>query len=144
MSILHLEHDLFLLLLNLSQVTGEERILTLFVDSMNAISEHLRLRHVENEDDIIGEPIEISTMENHLGFIDLQSKPGQLDPSQKALIRNSVSMLALLLEKQRQDRLLANEKLLLNDMVTKQTIDLKTANEDLKKEIEERKKLPVS
>ena len=141
MNILHLEHDLFLLLLNLSQITGEERIKTLFLDSMNSLSEHLQLCFVEKQEDALGEAIEIASIQNHLGFIDMQSNPDQIDESAKALIRNSVKMLALFLEKQLNDRLLSDEKLLLNDLVTKQTRNLKIANEDLKKEIEERKSL---
>lgn len=138
---LHLEHDLFLLLLNLSQVTGEERIKTLFVDSMNSLSEHLQLHFVEKQDEARGETIEIATLQNRFGFIDMQSNPDQIDKSTKALVRNSVRMLALFLEKQLHDKLLSDEKLLLNDLVTKQTRNLKITNEDLKKEIEERKKI---
>ena len=141
MNVLHLEHDLFLLLLNLSQITGEERIKTLFVDSMNSLSEHLQLCFVEKQEDALGEAIEIASIKNHLGFIDMQSDPDQIDESAKALIRNSVKMLALFLEKQLNDRLLSDEKLLLNDLVTKQTLNLEIANEELKKEIEERKSL---
>jgi PAS domain S-box-containing protein len=141
MQIPHLEHDLFLLLLNLSQVTGEERIKALFVDSMNSLSEHLQLRFVEKQAEAIGESIEIATLQNHFGFIDIQSNPDKIDKSTKALVRNSVRMLALFLEKQLHDRLLFDEKLLLNDLVAKQTRNLKIANEDLKKEIEERKKI---
>ncbi|MDA3789408.1 MAG: hypothetical protein PF503_13075, partial [Desulfobacula sp.] len=141
MNYLHLEHDLFLLLLNLSQITGEERIKTLFADSMNSLSEHLQLHFVERQDEVIGEAIEIATLQNHFGFIDMQSNPDQIDKSTKALVRNSVRMLALFLEKQLHDRLLSDEKLLLNDLVAKQTRNLKSANEDLKKEIEERKKI---
>ena len=141
MNILHLEHDLFLLLLNLSQITGEERIKTLFLDSMNSLSEHLQLCFVEKQEDALGEPIEIASIRNHMGFIDMQSNPDHIDESAKALIRNSVKMLALFLEKQLNDRLLSDEKLLLNDLVTKQTRNLKIANAELKKEIEERKRL---
>jgi len=141
MTTLHLEHDLFLLLLNLSQVTGEKRIKTLFVDSMNSLSENLKLRFVEKQDDAMGEAIEISTIHNRLGFIDMQSNPDHIGESTKALIRNSVKMLALFLEKQVHDRLLSDEKLLLNDLVEKQTRSLKIANKELKKEIEERKNI---
>ncbi|MFH2060244.1 MAG: hypothetical protein ABIJ59_15245 [Pseudomonadota bacterium] len=83
---LHLEHDLFLLLLNLSQVRGEERIKTLFIDSMNSLGEHLQLRFVAKKDEAIGEAIEIATLQNHFGFIDMQSNPDQIDESTKALV----------------------------------------------------------
>ena len=136
----HLEHDLFLLLLNLSQVTGEERIKTLFVDSMNSFGKHLQLRFVEKQDEAIGEAIEIATLQNYFGFIDMQSNPDQIDESTKALVRNSVKMLSLFLEKQLHDRLLSNEKLLLNDLVEKQTRNLIIANKDMQKEIAERKR----
>jgi len=86
----HLEHDLFLLLLSLSQVTGEERIKTLFVDSMNSLSEHFQLKFVEKQDEVMAEMIEIATLQNSLGFIDMQFNPDQIDESTKALVRNSV------------------------------------------------------
>jgi PAS domain S-box-containing protein len=141
MQIPHLEHDLFLLLLHLSQVTGEGRIKSLFIDSMNSLSEDFQLCFVEKQDEAIGEPIEIATLQNSFGSIDMQSNSEQIDESTKALVRNSVRMLALFLEKQLHDRLLSDEKLLLNDLVAKQTRNLKIANEDLKKEIEERKNI---
>ena len=137
---LHLEHDLFLLLLNLSQVRGEERIKTLFIDSMNSLNEHLQLKFVEKQEEVIGEAIEITTVQNSLGFIYMQSAPDQIDESTKALIRNSIKMLALFLEKQLHDRLLSDEKLLLNDLVTKQTQSLEASNKEMKQEIGARKK----
>jgi PAS domain S-box-containing protein len=136
---LHLEHDLFLLLLNLSQVSGEERIKTLFVDSMNSLSEHLQLKFVEKQEEVIGEAIEIATLQNSFGFIDIQSAPDQIDESTKALVRNSVRMLALFLEKQLHDGLLSDEKLLLNDLVAKQTQSLEASNKEMKQEIAARK-----
>lgn len=137
----HLEHDLFLLLLNLSQVTGEERIKALFADSMNSLGEQFQLKFVEKQEEAMGETIEVATLQNYFGFIDMQANPDPIDTSTKALVRNSVRMLALLLEKQLNDRLLSDEKLLLNDLVAKQTRNLKIANDDLKKEIEERKNI---
>ncbi len=136
---LHLEHDLFLLLLNLSQVSGEERIKTLFVDSMNSLSEHFQLKFVEKQEEVSGEAIEIATLQNSFSFIDMQSVSGQTDESTKALVRNSVRMLALFLEKQLHDRLLSDEKLLLNDLVAKQTQSLESSNKEMKQEITARK-----
>ena len=139
MQTLHLEHDLFLLLLHLSQVTGGERTRNLFLDSINSLSEHLCLRFIEKPDEATGELIEIATSQNSFGFIDLQSMPDHIDESIKALVRNSVRMLALFLEKQFHDKLLSDEKMLLTDLVAKQTQRLEVANKELRQEIVARK-----
>ena len=140
MNYLHLEHDLFLLLLNLSQITDEKRTKDLFLDSMNSFSENLHLIYIEKPNEAIGELIEIATSQNSFGFIDLQSMPDYIDKTIKALVRNSVRMLALFLEKQLQDKLLSDEKMLLNNLVAKQTQSLEASNKEMRQEIAARKK----
>ncbi len=129
----HLEHDLFLLMLNLTQISDEASLKKLFIDSMNALSDQLQFRFIEEPYDTDGELIEVATSKNRFGFVRMQETcPGLIDAPIKAVIRNSVKMLALFLEKQLQEKMLADDKLLLNDLVARQTKKLEAANRDMK------------
>ncbi|MFH2091512.1 MAG: ATP-binding protein [Pseudomonadota bacterium] len=141
MNFAHLEHDLFLMLFNLSQVTDEMRIKTLFIESMNSLKKDLELRFVDNKEDIKGEAIEVATLQNKFGFIDLRTNPDSIGESEKALIRNSITLLAVLIEKQRQDKILSDETILLKKLVSERTWKLELSNIEMQKEINERKKI---
>ncbi len=101
MKIPHLEHDLFLLLLNLSQISDEASLKNIFIDSMNALSDRLQFRFIEEPYETDGQLIEVETSKNHFGFVRMQeTSSGLIDAPTKAVIRNSVRMLALFWEKQ--------------------------------------------
>ncbi|MCF8090351.1 MAG: PAS domain S-box protein, partial [Desulfotignum sp.] len=120
-------------MLNLSQISDETSLKKLFIDSMNALSDQLQFRFIEEPYDTDGELLEVKTSKNRFGFVRMQEAcSGLIDAPTKAVIRNSVRMLALFLEKQLQEKMLADEKLLLNDLVARQTKKLEAANRDIK------------
>ncbi len=119
-----LSHDLFMMHLNLSGATGEEHLKNLYIESVNAMSPHFRLSFVPDRAAARGETIDVATAKNHFGLIDFDSDPEKTDETVLALVRNSVKMLALFIEKQRQDMILSNEKMLLEEAVADKTREL--------------------
>ena len=137
----HLEHDLFLLLLQLSQVNGEQCITDLFISSMNLLTKDLELRFVDNKEEVTGVAIAVATSQNKFGFIDLHAKPDSIDESGRALIQNAVQMMSLFIEKQRMDKILTDEKNLLKELVAERTKNLELSNIEMQQEIKERKRI---
>ena len=139
MHIEHLAHDLFLLMLNLSQLKSQERILTLFLEAMNSVSGDVSLRWLEGEERVQIPTIKIATLKNSFGHIVLQGDLAAMQDGLLALIRNATGMLAIILENRVQETLLADENLRLETLVRERTSELVQVNKGLKKEISERK-----
>ena len=142
MNIDHLEHDIFLLMLSLSQIRSPERIRQIFLEALNSFWDELSLRFAEqqegNQTDKIG--IVIATAHHSFGYMLLEGDLASLHESQLALIRNAAGMLALILENRLQESLLAEENMRLDEMVQERTSELLRANEALKRQIAERKR----
>lgn len=144
-------HDIFLLMLNLSQFKTIEKMIDFFLDAMNAMWDGLTF-HLEDgsdEDSKRGEPGEreegaapvfkIATPKRCFGLIRVAGKhPGEKD---MALIRNAVRMLAIVLENREQDKLLSNEKTRLEAAVRERTEELVAVNEALKQKMNEQQRL---
>ena len=138
----HLEHHLFLLMLNLSQMSGQDLIINIFTDSINSLSDKYQIRFSSEPCSVDREVLNVTTMQNDFGCIELIPVDGfVIDNTTKSLLRNSVGMLALFLEKQVNDHLLADEKLLLEATVSERTRALEHSNRELQQEIQERAKI---
>ncbi len=133
-----LAHDLFLLMLNLSQLRSQTRILAVFLEAMNSLQPQLRLQLLEDEQDA-SLSIEIATTKSKFGRISIESTE-ELANADLALIRNAVGMLAIILENRVQASLLADENLRLEAAVQARTAELEATNEALKEEIRERQR----
>ncbi len=134
----HLEHDLFLLMVNLSQLNNQERIVNLFLEAMNSLEIGISLRfHTEQVEDI-AESLEVATLTHSFGKIDICGDLSKLPGDALALVHNAVRMLALILENRWQAQLLANENLRLEDAVQERTLQLSKINQQLEWEIQER------
>jgi len=136
----HLEHDIFLLMLNLSQVRDSERIRNVFLEAMNSFWDDINLRFVADEEVSRGETVEIATTHNSFGRIAVEGNLSALTDDKLALIRNSIGMLAIILENRRQAKLLSDENLRLDTIVQERTAELLRTNENLKREIVERRR----
>ena len=60
-------HDLFLLMVNLSQVKSRDRILVLYTNALNSILNNLSLHFIDNDIEPTGEYIEIGTTKYSFG-----------------------------------------------------------------------------
>ncbi len=137
----HLEHDLFLLMINLSQLRDPDRIRRIFIDAINSIDDAIGMRYMADEAPADGETIPIATTRRRFGQMAISPDAvRKLPENLLALIRNGVRMLAIILENRWQDRLLSEENLRLEAAVNDRTAELVATNEALKREIQERKR----
>lgn len=134
----HLEHDLFLLMLNLSQLKDSERICQLFLDALNTCWDAISLRLTTDETELPEHTEKIATASHSFGYLVLEGNLAALGQDERALIRNSTRMLALILENRLQENLLSEENLRLEQLVQARTAELSTINAQLHHEILER------
>lgn len=120
----HLEHDIFLLMLNLSQLKAPYRIRELFLEAMNSFWAGVSFRFVPISETSDSELIEVATIRYLFGRISVEGNAQSLTSAERALIRNAVSMLAIVLETSAQAKLLADENLRLDLMVQERTLEL--------------------
>jgi signal transduction histidine kinase len=141
-------HDIFLLMLNLTQFKTTQKIIEFFLAAMGNMWEELNFRfkqelekNEENVEDVEEdvEWIELTARIRSFGIIGIQGSP--VDQTELALIRNAVRMLSIILENKEQERLLSDEKMHLEEAVKRRTEELEAANQQLKQKIEEQKRL---
>lgn len=141
MDLTHLEHDLFLLMLNLSQLNNSDLVLRLFLDAMNDLGGSFRLSLHQGEKPQVSEALEIATLVHSFGWINVEGDFSSLSAADVALVRNAVRMLAVILENRWQAHLLADENLRLENAITQRTRELITINNRLQEEIQERQQV---
>lgn len=138
MDIDSLAHDLLLLMINLSQLKSEDRILTIFLEAINNLSPRVTLRLGKDATVSTIETIPIATSRRSFGYITIEKKSEEDLPEKSlALIRNAIQMLAIVLENRLQTQLLADENIKLERMVQDRTAELVAANKSLKQKIAE-------
>jgi two-component system cell cycle sensor histidine kinase/response regulator CckA len=136
----HISHNLFLLMLNLSQIRDPDRILSVFMEAIENLISGVTLRVIDQEEEK-GLFFDISTRHNHYGRILVERTNDDIEPTTVSLLRNAIGMLAVILEKNYQDKLLAQEKQLLELSVKERTLELEKTNQQLNNEIQERKNI---
>lgn len=141
MNIEHLAHDLFLLMLNLSQLQSSERMLAIFVDALNRAQDAVSLRLLTEGEHISDEAIQIATAQNSFGWIVLEGKEQAQSPELLSLIRNAIHMLALVLENRVSAQLLADDRSRLEKAVAARTSELHRTNLAIQAEIVERTRI---
>ncbi len=141
----HLAHDIFLLMLNLSQLHSVDRIMAVFLEAMNAVQQVVRLRRAQDGDEEtgVGERVAIATMHYTFGYVWLNPLTSMPEPEVLGLVRNALRMLALVLENRAQAQALADENVRLEDAVQARTEELSQANMQLRIEIAEREHAEV-
>ncbi len=131
-------HDLLLLLLDLAQQKSAPQVRATFVEALNALFAPAAFHWLEPDEDLEGQIIAVASPGREYGRIAVVAEDGSAAADMLPLVHNAASMLGVILEKVEADRLLADEKLLLQEQVDAQTAELSKANLDLKLEIEER------
>jgi PAS domain S-box-containing protein len=132
-------HDLFLLMLNLTQLQHHQRMVDFFAEAINALLGEVRVRVAHGEE---GSPnaIPIATTHHRFGAVIVESADEAEEPAPEilALIRNGVRMLALILENRLRGRMLADRNFNLESAVRERTAELEDANRRLRREVAER------
>jgi PAS domain S-box-containing protein len=90
-------YDLFLLMVNLSQLNSREKVISLFEEGMQEIFKPATFSFIEKVVDSGNLIVEVKTIHSGLGFINADLR-GLNDVTNEVLIRNSVQMLAVILE----------------------------------------------
>ena len=126
-------NDLFLLMLNLSQVSLKEKIVDIFLEAITEIwpdiTASFTVSHLENDNNCLG----VYTAGSHYGFIRIDQL-SELQKEDRSLLHNACGLLAIILKKNEQERLLADENLHLQKLVAERA-------EHLNAEIQDRKRV---
>ena len=139
-----LDHHILLLMLNLSQMSDKGKIIELFVDGINSLSADFSLRLLNEGEDSQTETIKIATTRNYFGYFAFEGDLPKLPSNFIVLIKNSIQMLAIILENSLQAKLLANENIRLDRAVREQTSKLRSLASELSlAEEKERRRIAV-
>ncbi len=123
-------------------MSGKEHMLTHFINIINTDNEDFHLRFITQTDKDNFNHFEVCTALSSFGCIEIVPQENTtLDPVIRSLIRDAITMLALLLEKQQNDTLLADQKSLFKSVVSQRTRELEQSNRDLKREVTERARI---
>ncbi len=116
-------HDIFLLMLNLSQLTSTEQIIGLFIGAIKDAWPGLNLTY-DSESTASGEVMQISTLRSRFGVLRIEKSFVDLAVEDQALVRNAVKMLAVVLENCEQAALLSREKTQLDEKIKQRSSEL--------------------
>jgi PAS domain S-box-containing protein len=126
------EQDLLLLMLNLSRMRDRERILRLYVEALSAMTPGVTARVLApGEPEAGGELLEVATPEASFGRLVLEDPEGKLAAADRARLRNTTRMLAVVLENEARAERLSSENARLDDAVLTRTAELQLALERL-------------
>ncbi|WP_051283909.1 PAS domain-containing hybrid sensor histidine kinase/response regulator [Desulforegula conservatrix] len=129
-------HDLFLLMLNLSQLDSEEVIKELFIEAIIDWTGNKHLGFSCNKEKHEGFFLEIATPDYSFGGINFDKN--DLGDDDFFVLKNVATTLAVILDSLRNKRLIEQEKRTLEAMVQKRTEELKKINQELMSEIMDR------
>ncbi len=130
--------ELFLLTTTLSQLSNKDRIIKLFIESMNDIFQKYSFAWFSEYTAKSNTSIEVCTRRKNYGFISVTTN-NKTGTTINNLIGNATQLLALFLEKTEQENLLLDQKNHLQILVDKQTSQLHHANLQLEEELSVRK-----
>lgn len=150
-------NDLFLLMVNLTQLHSREKVIGLYIQGIEEIFKPLIFRYMQSSETDSDNIIEIRTRKSQFGVIQFDPDLNN-DEEKKILLINSVQMVAVILERLNIDQELLIQKKELEVIASKKVIELKqivneledarTASvnliEDLTIEVEKRKEAEKS
>ncbi len=126
--------ELFLLTTTLSQLNNKDRIIRLFIESMNDIFQSCSFEWFKEKSSDHDDLIEVCTRHKNYGFIAVKTN-SRTNTATNKLIYNATQLLAIFLEKIEQEVLLLDQKNHLQILVDKQTAELNRTNLSLEKEL---------
>lgn len=133
----NLGNDLFLLMVNLTQVKDGERIVQLFTGAISNIFPELEFSFTTDGEQP-NHSVSVATSRRKFGRIKIKGPWDSLSEDVMALIRNAGRMLGLILENRFQEEDLISEKNRLEIAVASRIAELVRLNEDLQKQMRER------
>ncbi|RCW38566.1 ATP-binding protein [Marinilabilia salmonicolor] len=133
-------YDLFLLMVNLSQYKNKVLIISLFIEGLNASFQPVSFQWKNKNADNTSGSIEVCTRNNRFGYIE-PSSFGNLSVENTQFLLNAIQMLAIILEKNDQEKALNTHKNNLTKLVDNKTKELRDVNETLNNQIADYQKL---
>ena len=115
--------DLFLLMFNLSQLRKEDTVINVFAAALGEIWPSIEVSLSTTREGDEGGEIEIAASGTSYGFIRV-AHLNSLSREAQGLLHNAVTMLATILQKNEQERLLADERLNLQKRIEDRTAAL--------------------
>lgn len=134
-------HDLFLLLLNLSQFSDRKLVIRVFTEAARALWPALSLSYVETAPQDASAALNLDTVKNNYGGFMVEGEIDALPSQDRKLLGNAVSLLALLLERLEQQQQLQDRKKTLEHEVAVRTKELAARNRELENEVAHRKRV---
>jgi len=131
-----LAHDLFLLLLNLSQFSDRKLVLRVFCQAMESMWPSLEFSYSDGELKADGKSFPLDTKFHRHGSIHIQGEIKIIGVQDNQLIGNAVQMLALLLERLSQQELLEGRKKSLEQEVAERTYEISQKNQQIEMAME--------
>lgn len=134
-------HDLFLLLLNLSQFSDRKLVIRVFTEAVGALWPALSLSYVAATPPGMPTALNLDTVKSNYGAFMIEGEIDVLPSQERKLLGNAVSLLALLLERLEQQQQLHESKQTLEKEVAVRTKELSTRNRELEEEVVHRKRV---
>jgi len=128
-------HDLFLLLLNLSQFSDRKLVIRVFTEAVGALWPALSFSYVADTQPDMPTTLNLDTVKNNYGAFMVEGEIDGLPPQERKLLGNAVSLLALLLERLEQQQQLQDRKQMLENEVAVRIKELATRNRELENEV---------
>ncbi|KAF0233740.1 MAG: PAS/PAC sensor hybrid histidine [Desulfovibrionaceae bacterium] len=123
------DHDLFLLLINLSQIKDRSLVVRIFAQAMAAVWPALTLEWSGVDGSENASSLPVQTMSGHYGSFLVQGPLAALSGQDRQLLNNAVQMLALLLERLDQQTQLQDRSVQLEREVQERTAQLRETSE---------------
>ncbi len=125
-------HELFLLMVNLSQLHNKKKIIELFTEGMAELFKPSSFEYREHQNKRSKSDLEIKTRSSLFGYIETK-RAKSLSDENKMLVQNAVQMLAVILEHLDFELRLQDEKLSLEQIANKRLKELQVSVEELTK-----------
>lgn len=125
-----LAHNFFLLMTNLTQFKKTDKIVRFFIDGVDAFMPGIRMEYAETADNKQSNTFEIGTKKKSYGFLSLTK--GELDSKEMAVLQNAIQMLALIIERNEQDKILEEKSISLEKQVQETSESLELSRTELK------------
>jgi len=119
---------LFLLIANLSQHRDHKQIIEMFIDGLNSLLADKTFYW--SEDESSDNAVAVSTRKNNFGYVVCNSNFSEWEQERYAIFQNGVQMVAIILERLLQERLLSKKKDSLEKLVEERTQELRDQNHE--------------
>jgi PAS domain S-box-containing protein len=128
----HFEHDVFLLMVNLSQLKNVDLIINTFIEAINSSQDKISVIYHKNIEEIkLINILELRTFHYKFGWIEYVIHDRNIPEELIPILTNAIQMLGVILENNKQRELLLNDNLRLEDIVKSRTLEILKTQKDL-------------